>query len=83
MHGKFASRTSRRYDMYDITMNFECGSYSTMSKTTLGVPAEINRILNLARKEYCDHELLSCSVSLTTKKFNSSIKYSGSCTFGA
>ena len=68
--------------MYELEIEFECGTYYLMANTPLSVPAEINRILNLTRKEYCTHSLLSVKAQITDKQYRSGQLYKGCCAFG-
>lgn len=69
--------------MYFIIMQYECGQYRFMAKTTLSITARINEIMNQVRSEYCTHQLLSVIVVPSLKKrYTSNYLYLGNCSFG-
>lgn len=76
--------------IYYIIIEFECGSYYAITKDD---PKEkINSIVEDARLEFCDHQILSTTVVEIPKKLVKKLRknlselyilYCGCCAFGA
>jgi len=68
--------------MFNIVVITECGEFRCQVKTMYGIPAGINDVLEMMRRNLCEHNIISIIVTRNPGSYNKIIKYWGSCSFG-